>query len=245
MAPIGTKPQPTPTPEGVRAVLFDAVGTLLAPTLSVAEAYHRAAQSRGSLLSVAQIAERFATARGDEEQRDLVEHEGRTDESLERERWRRIVARSLDDVTDVDGALAELWEHFGDPRAWRPIPEAAQAAARLLSAGYVVGWASNFDSRLRRIVAGHPELAAVGPIFVSSELGYRKPHGGFFRAIEQQLRLAPAELLLVGDERANDYDSAIRAGWRACLIPVGETPQRQDGYEALLASLGVAGWQSR
>lgn len=224
----------------VRAVLFDAVGTVLVPVAGVAEAYHRAAVKRGSELTVETIAARFPRVRTEEEASELRAFEGRTDEAQERARWRRIVARVVDDVADVDGLLAELWEHFGQPAAWRTVPEAVEAALAIAGSGRRVAWASNFDERLPRMVAGMPELAGLGEVFVSSQLGYRKPHAGFFRAIERRLGLRPSKLLLVGDDRAYDFEAAQAAGWSAWLAPVGESLEVARSYRELLEFLAVA-----
>ncbi len=88
----------------------------------------------------------------------------------------------------------------------------------------MLGIASNFDSRLESVCSGLAPLAGC-PLFISSRLGHRKPAPAFFRAVEARLRLKPDELLLVGDDPANDYQGALAAGWRAILV------DRDDRFE--------------
>ena len=81
-----------------------------------------------------------------------------------------------------------------------------------------LGVASNFDSRLQTICDALPPLANCPQRFISSQIGFRKPATAFFRALEQQLGLQPAQILLVGDDLDNDYRGARQAGWHAVLL---------------------------
>ena len=54
--------------------------------------------------------------------------------------------------------------------------------------GYVLGIASNFDSRLRTICRDHPPLHECRQIFVSSEIGYPKPELQYYRSVEERDR---------------------------------------------------------
>ena len=80
--------------------------------------------------------------------------------------------------------------------------------------------ASNFDARLRGVVAGLPELAGLGDsLVISSEVGYRKPHPAFYRAACESLGLPPGRVLCVGDDPENDVLGPDRArASRAVLL---------------------------
>ena len=215
----------------VRAILFDAVGTLIRPEPAVAAAYHRAGRRYGSRLTEAELRARFHSAFARLEAEDATERRNRTDEPRERQRWRRIVAEVFDDVAEQEELFGDLWEHFASPANWRLFDDAAECLRRLSQRGeLVLGIASNFDQRLERIVAAFPGLSAARHVFVSSQLGFRKPAHGFFSAIEQALKLSPQEILLVGDDHANDYLGATAARWQAILID-------RDGKQAMPESL--------
>jgi putative hydrolase of the HAD superfamily len=204
-------------PPDVRAVFFDAVGTLIHPDPPAATAYAAVARSLGSQLTQAEIAGRFRTAFAREEAFDRT-HRLRTSEERERRRWRNIVGEVLHDVGDGQRCFDELFAHFARPDAWRCDPEAAAVLAELERRGYLLGMASNYDSRLRSVAAGLPELRLLRHLVISSEVGWRKPAPEFFAALCARTGLAPAEILFVGDDRANDYDGATAAGLFAVLV---------------------------
>jgi putative hydrolase of the HAD superfamily len=199
--------------DGIRWILFDAVGTLIFADPPVAEAYHAAAEPFGSRLACAEIASRFrqvlAAEQGDNSP---------TSESNERERWQRIVGRVVDDVPAARSAIFErLWQHFAHPESWRLYSDVASAMTSLAGRGYRLAIASNFDGRLLRIVRANPSLAPLS-VFVSSEIGFTKPDLRFFRSIEARIGVSPEQIALVGDDEHSDVAGATRAGWRAVLL---------------------------
>jgi putative hydrolase of the HAD superfamily len=203
---------------GIRGIVFDAVGTLIKPQPSVAEAYTAAASRQGVWIRPAEVRERFQHHFQNED-----EHAGNgvysTDEATERRRWRKIVFGVLVEVPDPDRAFEELWDHFSQPGSWRVYPDVEPALGGLADAGISVCIGSNFDSRLRGVVQGIPELDLyVDSLIVSSEVGYRKPHSEFFHAVCNRLGLAEHQVLCVGDDSENDVRGAIQAGLSGILI---------------------------
>jgi putative hydrolase of the HAD superfamily len=218
----------------VRGVLIDAVGTLLEPVPSVSAAYAEAAHRQQVALDVHLLRDRFrrafATDEFDDQRGPMT-----TDEAVERRRWRRIVATCLPEVPDPDRAFAELWDHFALPSSWRPFPDAGPTMARLSEKGVPVLIASNFDSRLRRVLAGLPELAPwADRVAISSEIGLRKPHPGFYLRACEMLNLPPESVLAVGDDPENDLKGPVRAGLQAALVE-----RTGEGLSASLRGLGV------
>jgi putative hydrolase of the HAD superfamily len=207
----------TRLPDGVRVVFFDAVATLIHPEPGVVAAYHAAGGRHGSRLTPDEVRRRFRAAFAAQERLD-AERRHRTDEGREEERWHEIVAAVFDDVSDFDGCFCELYDHFARPTAWRCDPAAAEVLAALRAAGYVVGVASNFDRRLRGVIAGLPELGRLDHLAISSEVGWKKPAPEFFAAAAAMAGLPPGEILLVGDDRENDFHGAKNAGMQALLI---------------------------
>lgn len=206
----------------IDGIVLDAVGTLIKPTPSVAVAYAEAAERQGVKLDPINVRSRFGAAFGDDSiqgDRGLYS----TDEEVEHRRWRAIVAGVLPEIPDPSRAFDELWEHFGRPEAWTCFPEVGATIEAFLEAGLKVCIGSNFDSRLRRVAAGLPELAAiVDDPLISSEVGFRKPHGAFFEAVANRLDLPPGRILSVGDDLENDVLGARRAGLWAVHVHRGE-----------------------
>ena len=208
----------------IKAVLFDAVGTLLRPEPSVAEVYCQAGRRHGSQLTEAEIAQRFkpsVTVRFQEDPplaSGSASAEHRTNSDWEVRRWKNIVADVFEDVPNREKLFLDLWNHFARPSAWRTYDDVAESWASLTSTGVIVGIASNFDDRLPAICRGVPPLDTCRHVFYSSMLGYRKPSRLFFTGIAAALGLRPNQLLLVGDDTDADFNGAKAAGWNALLL---------------------------
>lgn len=214
-------------PGSVKAVLFDAVGTLIDPRPSVAEAYHTAGQRYGTRLSLAEVQSNVGQAIRQYAAEDDVRHDHRTSEEREKHRWQTIIQAVFPDLADdveIQSRLFDdLWEHFAAPANWVLFDDVADTWQRLrefrsANGPLILGIASNFDRRLLSIGQALAPINDCQHWFVSSLMGHRKPGREFFAMIEQQLGLSGEELLLVGDDVENDYDAACAAGWRAYLI---------------------------
>jgi putative hydrolase of the HAD superfamily len=206
-------------PAGVTAVVFDVVGTLVEPVVSVAETYARAGRQHGIDLDPPAVADRFAAAWRRQERRDAAAViPFATSRDREHERWREIVA-DVFGPGDVPAAIfTDLWAHFALPESWRPVPHGVTLAQTAIDAGLVVAVASNFDERLLAIAPHLDPLAHVAGVFPSSEIGWRKPAAEFFRHVERSLERRPEQLLYVGDDPELDVAAAFAAGWRAMLV---------------------------
>lgn len=216
----------------IRAVYFDAVGTLIHPQPPAAEVYCEVGKRHGSRRRSATVARRFADAF--RKQEDIDRQNGwTTSERRERERWQSIVAEVLDDVTEPDACFAELYEHFAKPEAWSCDPATQEVIAALRRRGLLLGLASNYDHRLHAVVAGLAPLHGVDHVIVSSEVGWRKPAPAFFEAIVRQAGMPPCDILLVGDDRVNDYDGARAAGLGAVLLDATPGARKSDVIENL------------
>ncbi len=206
-----------------KAIVFDAVGTLIQADPPVADVYHLAGWQHGSQRDRDEVARRFraafaASEAGASEASDGLVREP-TSEARERDRWRRIVLSVFDDVPDAGGMLFHsLWRHFAEPASWRLFDDAALVLSDLAERGYRLAVASNFDRRLRAIVQADPVLRRCERTFISSEIGWPKPDPRFFGAAAAQLDLPPGEILLVGDDWTNDILGARAAGWQAVWL---------------------------
>lgn len=204
--------------DAIDAVVFDAVGTLIEPFPSVAESYALAARRQGVAIDLAEVKSRFHKQFRDDE---AVETGGLlvTDEATEQRRWRRIVGNVLTGLPDPDRAFAELWQHFGQARAWRCFDDVEPALEVVVGSGRAVCVASNFDRRLRTVVAGLQALdGLVDSLVISSEVGFRKPHPAFYQAVCRHLAPPAARILWVGDDAENDVAGPSRAGLHAVLL---------------------------
>jgi putative hydrolase of the HAD superfamily len=204
-------------PSATRAVVFDAVGTLIFPNPGAPALYADFAARHGVRCDSGVIRGRMIAAYAAEEEADRAAG-WVSSEPREIERWRRIVAASLPELDDPDACFRELFEHFSKPEAWTVNPDAGDVFAALTGRGIALGLASNYDARLRRVLAGRPELKPLAErVIISSEVGHRKPSASFFDAVSTAVGADAACLVYVGDDHENDYCGAKAAGLRAVL----------------------------
>jgi putative hydrolase of the HAD superfamily len=208
----------------VRAVFFDAVGTLLFPHAPVARTYAEHACRHGATLSEDDVRRAFRAAFARQEAIDRAAG-WRTDEDRERTRWRAIVGDVLAGA-DAGKCFSGLWDWFASPQAWTVHAEAGDVLRDLAACGLILGMGSNFDARLLGLVAAFPELAPVRErCLISSLIGWRKPAPGFFAALARSAGCEPGRVLYVGDDPANDLEGATAAGLKAVLLdPDSKTP---------------------
>jgi putative hydrolase of the HAD superfamily len=202
----------------IRVVLFDAVGTLFWPDPPVATAYRLAGAQFGCPLTEEIVRARFREAFC----REFAQRTGPISEATERERWSAVVAAVFPEATDSRPLFEHLWQHFADPAHWRLAASAKECLQALLARGFTPGIASNFDGRLRGICRAHDLPIAERQLFTSSELGFAKPQPEFYHRVTERLQCRPEAILLVGDDRLNDYDAPRAAGWQARLLGEGE-----------------------
>jgi putative hydrolase of the HAD superfamily len=220
--------------DSIRAVFFDAVGTLIHPQPPAPAVYEHVGRRLGSRLSLEIIHDRFLAAFEQDELADRA-NDFRTSEEREVERWRHIVYSVLDDATDREACFAELFAHFARPESWRCDAGAASTLHELAARGYSLGLASNYDKRLRSVVAGLAALKPLGDLIISSEVGWRKPAPAFFDALMRAVTMPAEQILFVGDDVVNDYEGARAAGMQAVLY---DSPSPTTIMPNLVSRLG-------
>jgi putative hydrolase of the HAD superfamily len=204
--------------DGIRAIFFDAVGTLLFPDPPAGVIYVSAAARRGLDIDSATIRTRFLAAHRAEEDVDRAAG-WVTSEAREVMRWRRIVGECLIEVPDREACFQELFGHFASPAAWRVDAGLPHVLTTLRSKGIQLGIGSNYDGRLRSVLDGLPELALLRErAVISAEVGHRKPATEFFRAVTRAAGCEPGAILFVGDDFENDYEGARMSGLKSVLF---------------------------
>src|SRR5262245_31666351 len=117
----------------IRAVFFDAVGTLLIPRVPVSQTYAEFARRYGGEVDEVDVRSRFRDALARQEQRDSQDN-WRTDEAREQARWRAIVAEVLP-IENCDTCFSDLWHYYSTPAAWMVNAEAGEVLADLATRG--------------------------------------------------------------------------------------------------------------
>ena len=210
----------------IKAVFFDAAGTLIKPARSVGESYAAIAAKHGKEVSSTNITERFRTCF---DAAPRLAFPGATEDTvaaLERDWWKSLVAQVFEPWSPFvrfEEYFAELFAYFASPDAWTLYPEVLETLTSLKERDLILDVISNFDSRLVRILDGLGAGAQFENIFVSSRVGYAKPDGRIFNAALSCHGLAPAQALHVGDSEINDLSGANQAGLKGILVERGKT----------------------
>lgn len=208
----------------IRAVLFDAAGTLIRVRGSVGEAYAAVAAAHGVSVADDEIEQRFGTAFRHMPPlcfpgRSLAEIP-----ALERNWWKELVRRVFAGVAfpDFDAYFEELFEHFADPLSWELFPDVRPALDALADRAVRMAVVSNFDGRLTRICEGLGIEPFFETIVMSGRAGAAKPDAEIFRVALQAVGADAGEALHVGDSFEDDVRGAQSAGLRALRIARGE-----------------------
>jgi putative hydrolase of the HAD superfamily len=226
----------------LRAIFFDAAGTLFESREPIGEVYARIARQFGLDAPVEVVTAGFRHAFGSAP--PLAFGPGRPPaevRQLEREWWRERVAESfkgLGTFDDFDAYFDALFAHFADPANWGADPEAAPMLNRLKNSGLELGVISNFDFRVYRILDGLDLTRFFDSITISSEAGYAKPRREIFAAALARHGIEAAEAVHVGDSAHLDFEAAGAAGLGAVLLdPAFEGAPRISGRTARISSL--------
>lgn len=192
----------------IRAVTFDAGGTLIEPWPSVGAVYSEMAQRFGLTCPAEGLNAGFARA-----------WKGRTKFAYERHEWFEIVQQSFAGFGDVSPSLFDaIYNRFTERAAWRIFDDVLPALEQLAQRGIRTAVLSNWDDRLGPLLDTLELSRHFDPIIVSSAIGAHKPDQQIFQKALHALGLEPGEVLHVGDSEAEDIEGARRAGLHALRI---------------------------
>ena len=230
----------------VKAIFFDAAGTLMKPRRKVGESYAAFAAKYGVDVLPAALSERFRICFDQAPRLAFPGASADKISELERDWWKRLVARVFEPwrpFLKFDEFFAELFAYFAGPQAWSLYPEVPDTLASLKRSGLRLSVVSNFDSRLAPILNGLGVGSSFEQIFVSSRVGYAKPDPQIFHAALKHHELRPEHALHVGDSEINDRRGAANAGLRGVLVDRSRPATANDGehissLESLLDLVG-------
>ena len=212
----------------ILAVVFDAVGTLLLLREPVGETYARLALAHGVAVPASRLQEAFGRVLAAAPPN--VHAGAPLAVAAERERgwWRERVRetfRAADQMVrfeDFEVFFAALWSHFAEATAWRLAAGARECLDALAARGLRLGVLSNFDQRLRRVLAGLGLAERFELVTLPADAGAAKPERAIFDACLARLGLAARQVLYVGDHATLDVAAARAVGWQA--LDVGTLP---------------------
>jgi putative hydrolase of the HAD superfamily len=205
----------------IKAIFFDAAGTLIKPSRPVGESYAALARTYGKEVSAGEIAERFRICFRAAPPLAFPGVTAARTGDLERAWWKALVRHIFepwDPFPGFDDFFAELFAYFAKPEAWELYPEVAETLSALERRSLILDVISNFDSRLHGILEGLGVAHKFEHIFISSRAGYAKPAAQIFHAALAQHGLEAGDALHVGDSEESDFRGANDAGLRGILV---------------------------
>jgi putative hydrolase of the HAD superfamily len=198
----------------IRAILFDAAGTLFFLTKTVGDHYAYVGREVGLNLDAQQLERAFHSAWQQMPRRPAIDGPRENDD---KGWWRELVGRVLDQVAaslselDRDNFFEIAYEHFAEAGVWQVYPEVPEVLEQLRRR-FQLAVVSNFDGRLRFILQHLGISNYFSHIFISSELGADKPDPEIFRRALKVMHLEASEVLHVGDDPERDWKAAKEAG---------------------------------
>jgi putative hydrolase of the HAD superfamily len=198
----------------LKAIFFDAVGTLFCLNGTVGQHYALVGREVGLTLDADRLDRAFYSAWERMPSRAPIDGPRPNDD---KDWWRELVNLVLDQVApslsefDHDNFFEIAYEHFAEAGVWELYPEVVDVLEEL-QPRFQLAVMSNFDARLWFIL-GHLGISKYfAHVFISSELGAEKPDPEIFRRAVKLIDLKPNQVLHVGDDSERDWKAAGEAG---------------------------------
>jgi putative hydrolase of the HAD superfamily len=218
----------------IKAIFFDAVGTLFRLTKSVGDHYAYVGREVGLDLDAQSLERAFHAAWNQMPQRAAIDGPRENDD---KGWWRELVDRVLEQVApalselDRDNFFEVAYEHFAEAGVWELYLE-VPGVLEQLRPRFQLAVISNFDGRLRLILQHLGISRFFANVFISSELGADKPDPEIYRRAVRLMKLHANEVLHVGDDSQRDWEAATTAG-----LPVFRLDRKRNSLRDLEAIL--------
>ncbi|XP_073305854.1 uncharacterized protein [Primulina huaijiensis] len=194
-----------------KALLVDAVGTLLVPSQPMAQIYREIGEKYGVDYSEVEILNRYRRAYGQPWGKSRLRY---VDDG--RPFWQFIVSYSTG--CSALQYFEELYDYYTTEKAWHFCdPNAEKVFYSLRKCGIKVAVVSNFDTRLRPLLRALKCDHWFDAVAVSAEVEAEKPNPMIFLKACELLGVQPEDAVHVGDDRRNDIWGARDAGCDAWL----------------------------
>jgi putative hydrolase of the HAD superfamily len=214
-------PQPTP-----RAILFDALGTLL--TFEPPAPHLRAALLARTGTDIGADAAQAAI------KAEIAYYRAHLDEGSDREALHDLRLRCAD-AMDLPFDRDVVFDALMDALRFHAYPDSAPALRELRARGIRIVVVSNWDWSLHERLQETGLAELVDGAIASAELGSAKPDGRIFAAALELAGTRADETWHVGDTPAADVEGARAAGIRPILIARDEAAP--DGAVRSLSEL--------
>lgn len=217
----------------IKAVFFDAAGTLFTVRGSVGEVYARLAHEHGKEVAIQDLEARFRRCFTTTPPMAFPGARPQELPGLERQWWQDLVQdvfAPLGPFPQIAPYFDALFAYFARPEAWKLYPETVETLTALKARGLYLGIISNFDSRLFDLLDGLGIAHFFDPVVISTQAGSAKPAVEIFTQALAYHALRADEALHVGDSLQADIAGAKAAGLAAVLVDRQRRDQGTDSY---------------
>jgi putative hydrolase of the HAD superfamily len=224
----------------IRAVFFDATGTLIALREPVGQSYSRVARDHGVDIPARRLEDAFRRVMAQAPPMLYPHATAAQVPAHERDWWREVVRRtflaadSARRFRNFEGCFGDLWQHFSSLEAWKQRAGASSLLRRLQQRGLLTAVVSNFDARLPALLRGLDLASHLHAIILPSQARALKPDPAIFAFALERLGVSAAEGVFVGDDLQRDIEGARTAGLRAVDVSSLAT---LDALDTSLAAL--------
>lgn len=213
----------------IRAVLFDAFGTLFRPRAPIHQQYAEIASTYGLIVQADDIKTGFRRAFKEQSEAHPLYGKHSVPPLHHEDWWGMVIERTFQyaHVADSDLQIAlptllpELIEHFASMKGYTIHDDVMPCLQELQHTNLKLGIISNSDPRTMKVMESLgivPEYISPDSITTSWEVGKAKPSLEIFQAAARKLGVAPHETLMVGDDLDEDYKGAREAGLQSVLL---------------------------
>ena len=224
----------------IKAIFFDAAGTLFHVDGSVGEVYASLARKHGKNVTAKALEEGFLRAFADAPPMAFPSVAPRNLPASERRWWFELVGEifaSHGSFPQFELYFEELYELFSKAKAWKLYPETYETLFSLKEMNLHLGIISNFDSRLFPVLEGLAIREFFESVVASTSAGVAKPDKKIFEKALAIHEIDPGEALHVGDSYEMDVIGAHNAGVGPVLIDRSRDEKHDDVEHTIISRL--------
>ncbi|TGK07713.1 HAD family hydrolase [Leptospira semungkisensis] len=132
--------------------------------------------------------------------------------------WRELLGYFLKEIgSDLqpDPIFQSIFKKFDEPSVWQIDPGFTDLLKFVRENKFGFGIISNWDHRLKELLASVGVLDHFDPVIVSAEFGYEKPSPLIFKEAENIVGLSPDKIVYCGDKIELDITPTRSRGWTA------------------------------
>jgi putative hydrolase of the HAD superfamily len=212
---------PQQSSDQIKAVFFDAAGTLFRVRGTVGEIYWRMAQPYGLQATPEAIEQAFQEQFANAPALAFAKKTPEEVLAMERRWWEklmRLVFQEIGMFPRFNDYFNEVYEVFKGADGWELYPETMDVLSKLKSERRYVGIISNFDSRIHDVCRALKISPHLDSITISSQTGWAKPSPEIFSHALKSNGFDFSQAVYIGDELEDDIQGALAAGLKPIFL---------------------------